>query len=117
MRACYKRFGPGLRDRMTARLSLKVRLLKAEMIETLLEIRSASSYGYPKYHVRSSHRRSVSFFFLARDHLSAGLSPRQVSTFYILEHCRHSSNTRNVECKQSYGYPKDHVRSSHRRSV
>ena len=36
MRACYKRFGPELYDMTTTRLSLKVRLLKAEVIETLL---------------------------------------------------------------------------------
>ena len=35
-RAGYKRFGPGLYDMTTVRLSLKVRLLKAEIIETPL---------------------------------------------------------------------------------
>ena len=36
MWACFKRFGPELYDRMTAPLSLKVRMLMAEVIETLL---------------------------------------------------------------------------------
>ena len=36
MRACYKQFGPERYDTATARLSLKVRRLNAEMIETLL---------------------------------------------------------------------------------
>ena len=36
MRACLKRFGPELYDRTTAALSLKVRMMKAEVIETLL---------------------------------------------------------------------------------
>ena len=36
MWACFKRFGPELYDRTTAPLSLKVRMLKAEVIETLL---------------------------------------------------------------------------------
>ena len=36
MRACYKRFGPELYDMTTARLSLNVRRLKSEAIETLL---------------------------------------------------------------------------------
>ena len=36
IRACYKRFGPKLYDMTTARLSLNVRLLKAEVVETLL---------------------------------------------------------------------------------
>ena len=33
--ACYKRFGSELYDAMIARLSLKVRLLEAEMYESL----------------------------------------------------------------------------------
>ena len=36
MWACFKRFGPELYDRKTAPLSLKVRMLKANVIETLL---------------------------------------------------------------------------------
>ena len=36
MWACFKRFGPELYDRTTAPLSLKIRMLKAEVIETLL---------------------------------------------------------------------------------
>ncbi|MEP3868643.1 MAG: hypothetical protein ABJM32_09625, partial [Parasphingorhabdus sp.] len=36
MRACLKRYGPELYDRTNAPLSLKVRMLKAEVIETLL---------------------------------------------------------------------------------
>ena len=36
LRACLKRFGPELYDRTIASLSLKVRMLKAELIETLL---------------------------------------------------------------------------------
>ena len=36
MWACFKRFGPELYDRTTAPLSLKVRVLKAEVVETLL---------------------------------------------------------------------------------
>ena len=36
MWACFKRFGPELYDRTTAPLSLKARMLKAEVIETLL---------------------------------------------------------------------------------
>ena len=36
MLACPKRVGPELYDRATAPLSLKVRMLKAEVIETLL---------------------------------------------------------------------------------
>ena len=36
MWACFKRFGPELYDRTTAPLSLEVRTLKAEVIETLL---------------------------------------------------------------------------------
>ena len=36
MRACYSRFGQELYDMTTAPLSLKVRMLKAEVIETLL---------------------------------------------------------------------------------
>ena len=36
MRACYKRFGPEQYYMTAARLSLKVRLLIYEMIETLL---------------------------------------------------------------------------------
>ena len=36
MWACFKRFGPELYDRTTAPLSLKVRMRKAEVIETLL---------------------------------------------------------------------------------
>ena len=36
MRACLKRFGPELYDRTTVLLGLKVRTLKAEVIETLL---------------------------------------------------------------------------------
>ena len=35
MLACLKRFGPELYDRAAAPLSLKVRMLKAEVIETL----------------------------------------------------------------------------------
>ena len=36
MRACLKRFGPVLYGRTTAPLSLSVRMLKADVIETLL---------------------------------------------------------------------------------
>ena len=36
MWACFKRFGPEWYDRKTAPISLKVRTLKAEVIETLL---------------------------------------------------------------------------------
>ena len=36
MWACFKRFGPELYDGTTASLSLKVRMLKAEVSETLL---------------------------------------------------------------------------------
>ena len=36
MWACFKRFGPELYDRKTAPISLKARMLKAEVIETLL---------------------------------------------------------------------------------
>ena len=36
MRACLKRLGPELDAKTTAPLSLKVRMLKAEVIETLL---------------------------------------------------------------------------------
>ena len=36
MRACLKRFGPELYDMATVRLSLTVRMLKAEVTETLL---------------------------------------------------------------------------------
>ena len=36
MWACFKRIGPEFYDRTTAPLSLKVRMLKAEVIETLL---------------------------------------------------------------------------------
>jgi hypothetical protein len=36
MWACFKRFGPELYDRTNAPLSLKVRMLKAEVVETLL---------------------------------------------------------------------------------
>ena len=35
MWACFKRFGPELYDRKTAPFSLKVRMLRAEVIETL----------------------------------------------------------------------------------
>ena len=35
---CFKRFGPVLYDRTTAPLSLKVRTVKAEVIETLLYV-------------------------------------------------------------------------------
>ena len=36
MWTCFKRFGPELYDKTTAPLSLKVRMLKAEVIGTLL---------------------------------------------------------------------------------
>ena len=36
MWACFKRFGPELHVRKTVPISLKVRMLKAEVIETLL---------------------------------------------------------------------------------
>ena len=36
MWTCFKRFGPELYDKTTAPLSLKVRMLKVEVIETLL---------------------------------------------------------------------------------
>ena len=36
MPACFKRFGPELYDRKTAPIRLKVRMLKAEVTETLL---------------------------------------------------------------------------------
>ena len=36
IRTCYKRFGPELHDMTTVTLALKVRVLKAEVIETLL---------------------------------------------------------------------------------
>ena len=36
MRACFEWFGPELYDKMTTPLSLKVRMLNAEVMETLL---------------------------------------------------------------------------------
>ena len=36
MRECYKRFGPELYHTMTAPLRLEVRMLQAEVVETLL---------------------------------------------------------------------------------
>ena len=48
MRACYGRFSPELNDMATARLSLKVHLLKAEVIETLL-------YGCVTWTLNATH--------------------------------------------------------------
>ena len=47
-RACHKRFGPELYEKTTARLSLKVRPLKAGVIETLL-------YGCVTWTVNATH--------------------------------------------------------------
>ena len=48
MRACLKRAGPELHDRTTAPHSVKVRMLKAEVIETLL-------YEYVTWTLRVEH--------------------------------------------------------------
>ena len=51
MRACLIRFGPELYGGATAPLSLKVRMLKAEVIETLL-------YGCATWTLRAEHMPS-----------------------------------------------------------
>ena len=48
MWACFGRFGPELYDMTNAPLSLKVRMLKAEVIETLL-------YGCLTWAVSTKH--------------------------------------------------------------
>ena len=48
MRACLKRFGPELYNRTTTPLSLKVRTLKAEVIETLM-------YGCVTWTLKAKH--------------------------------------------------------------
>lgn len=87
MWACFKRFGPELYDMKTARLSLKVRMLKAEVIETLL-------YGCMTWTLSAQHfarLRSVHHQILLR---VIGFQRRQRGDYRTLSYAKALKQTR-----------------------
>ena len=87
MWTCFKRFGPELYDKTTAPLSLKVRMLKAEVIGTLL-------YGCVTWTLSAPHfarPRSVHHQLLLQ---VIGFQRRQRTDYTILSYAKALKKTR-----------------------